>query len=47
MTAMKPTDQGCREIMRLEGTAKWLPGRAEGFEDLISALRQEREPTPQ
>jgi ABC-type phosphate/phosphonate transport system substrate-binding protein len=40
MTAMKPTDSGCSEIMRLEGTKKWLPGRGEGFVDLIAALRE-------
>ena len=40
MTAMKPTDSGCTEIMRLEGTKKWLPGSPDGFEDLISALNK-------
>jgi ABC-type phosphate/phosphonate transport system substrate-binding protein len=40
MTAMKPSDSGCADIMRLEGTKKWLPGRAEGFEDLIDAIQK-------
>lgn len=40
MTAMKPGDPDCSEIMRLEGTKKWLPGRPDGFEDLVAALRQ-------
>jgi phosphonate transport system substrate-binding protein len=39
MTAMKPSDSGCADIMRLEGTKKWLPGSAEGFKDLIGALQ--------
>jgi phosphonate transport system substrate-binding protein len=42
MTAMKPSDSGCADIMRLEGTKKWLPGRAEGFEDLIEALQKKQ-----
>ncbi|MFN0056178.1 MAG: phosphate/phosphite/phosphonate ABC transporter substrate-binding protein [Planctomycetales bacterium] len=41
MTAMKPTDPGCADIMRLEGTKKWLPGRMEGFEELIEAVRRQ------
>lgn len=40
MTAMQPTDPGCSDIMRLEGTKKWLPGSPEGFADLVEALRQ-------
>jgi ABC-type phosphate/phosphonate transport system substrate-binding protein len=40
MTAMTPGDPGCGDIMRLEGTKKWLPGRSQGFEDLVNALRQ-------
>jgi ABC-type phosphate/phosphonate transport system substrate-binding protein len=40
MTAMKPTDSGCADIMRLEGTQKWLPGSPGGFADLVDALRQ-------
>jgi ABC-type phosphate/phosphonate transport system substrate-binding protein len=39
MTTMSPTDAGCADIMRLEGTKKWLPGSAEGFVDLVEALR--------
>ena len=37
----EPTDPGCADIMRLEGTKKWLPGRVEGFEDLIDAVQTE------
>jgi len=40
MTAMKPSDSCCADIMRLEGTKKWLPGHSEGFEDLIGALQR-------
>ena len=40
MTAMTATDPGCGDIMRLEGTKKWLPGTSEGFADLVEALRQ-------
>jgi ABC-type phosphate/phosphonate transport system substrate-binding protein len=40
MTAMKPTETDCADIMRLEGTKKWQPGFPEGFDDLIGALRQ-------
>lgn len=40
MTAMRPADPGCGDIMRLEGTKQWLPARTEGFDDLIAALRQ-------
>jgi ABC-type phosphate/phosphonate transport system substrate-binding protein len=40
MTMMDPSDPGCADIMRLEGTAKWLPGSAGGFEDLVDALRK-------
>ncbi len=38
MTAMTPDDAGCGEIMRLEGTKKWLPGSPAGFADLVQAL---------
>jgi ABC-type phosphate/phosphonate transport system substrate-binding protein len=40
MTAMKPADSACREIMRLEGTQKWVAGSPAGFADLIEALCQ-------
>ncbi|HEY2250639.1 MAG TPA: PhnD/SsuA/transferrin family substrate-binding protein [Planctomycetaceae bacterium] len=38
MTAMTGSEPGCGEIMRLEGTKKWLPGRPEGFADLVEAI---------
>ena len=40
MTSMTANEPGCSEIMRLEGTQKWLPGRAAGFADLVEAVRQ-------
>ena len=39
MTTMDPNDPNTAEIMRLEGTKKWLPGKQEGFEDLFEALQ--------
>lgn len=39
MTAMKPSDASCAEVLRLEGAAAWLPGSPEGFETLIEALK--------
>jgi hypothetical protein len=38
MTAMNPNDPTADEVMRLEGTKKWLPGSPDGFEDLVEAL---------
>lgn len=38
MTAMDPNDPMCGEVMRLEGTRKWLPGSPDGFASLIEAL---------
>jgi phosphonate transport system substrate-binding protein len=42
MTAMDPQEQETAEVMRLEGTRKWLPGSPTGFEDLVEALRSEK-----
>jgi phosphonate transport system substrate-binding protein len=42
MTAMDPNDPSCANIMRLEGTKKWLPGQPEGFDALVEALRTEQ-----
>jgi ABC-type phosphate/phosphonate transport system substrate-binding protein len=39
MLDMKPDDEATRDVMRLEGTKKWLPGSAAGFQDLVEALR--------
>jgi len=39
MTAMTGSETGCGEIMRLEGTKKWLPGSPAGFTDLVEAVR--------
>jgi ABC-type phosphate/phosphonate transport system substrate-binding protein len=39
MTAMDPSDAATRDVMRLEGTRKWLPGSPDGFEPLVEALR--------
>jgi ABC-type phosphate/phosphonate transport system substrate-binding protein len=38
MTAMDPDDPAVDDVMRLEGTKKWLPGSPDGFEDLVEAL---------
>jgi ABC-type phosphate/phosphonate transport system substrate-binding protein len=38
MTAMDPEDAATAEVMRLEGTRKWLPGSQDGFKSLIEAL---------
>jgi phosphonate transport system substrate-binding protein len=39
MIRMEPNDAGCADIMRLEGTKKWLPGSPDGFRDLVEAVR--------
>jgi ABC-type phosphate/phosphonate transport system substrate-binding protein len=41
MQDMRPDDRDTRDVMRLEGTKKWLPGSADGFQDLVEALRRE------
>lgn len=39
MQAMDPSEDATKDVMRLEGTKKWLQGSAEGFKDLVEALR--------
>lgn len=39
MQDMRPDQEETREVMQLEGTRKWLPGSADGFQDLVDALR--------
>lgn len=43
MTAMDPADPLTADVMRLEGTKKWLAGSPEGFRDLLKALDEEAE----
>jgi ABC-type phosphate/phosphonate transport system substrate-binding protein len=38
MLAMNPDDEATRDVMRLEGTKRWLPGSPAGFKDLVEAL---------
>jgi len=38
MEQMDASESSTSEVMRLEGTKKWLPGSAEGFKDLVEAL---------
>lgn len=42
MTTLDPQDPLVAELNRLEGTSKWLPGDAKGFEALIEALQQQK-----
>jgi ABC-type phosphate/phosphonate transport system substrate-binding protein len=42
MAAMDPEDPATRDVMRLEGTRKWLPGSPEGFKSLVEALLEDR-----
>ena len=39
MQQMDPGEDETQDVMRLEGTKKWLPGSDEGFKDLVEALR--------
>jgi phosphonate transport system substrate-binding protein len=39
MQDMDPQAKETIDVMRLEGTKKWLAGSADGFEDLVEALR--------
>lgn len=39
MQEMDPKDRETADVMRLEGTRKWLSGSSEGFEDLVEAIR--------
>ena len=41
MQQMDADQSETKDVMRLEGTKKWLPGSADGFQDLIDALRQD------
>jgi phosphonate transport system substrate-binding protein len=41
MQAMDPDEGATKDLMRLEGTKKWFPGSADGFKDLVEALRDE------
>ncbi len=41
MLAMDPNDPLTSEVMRLEGTRKWVAGSPEGFQELVKALREE------
>jgi ABC-type phosphate/phosphonate transport system substrate-binding protein len=38
MLAMDPDDPAAGDVMRLEGTKKWLPGSPDGFTDLVQAI---------
>jgi ABC-type phosphate/phosphonate transport system substrate-binding protein len=38
MQEMDPDERATADVMRLEGTKKWLPGSPDGFKDLIDAL---------
>jgi ABC-type phosphate/phosphonate transport system substrate-binding protein len=38
MTAMDPADPQTCDVMRLEGTKKWVAGSPDGFRDLLDAL---------
>lgn len=38
MQDMDPSDRATADVMRLEGTKKWLPGSPDGFQDLVEAL---------
>jgi ABC-type phosphate/phosphonate transport system substrate-binding protein len=41
MTSMDPNEPATSDVMRLEGTKKWLRGSPVGFENLVKALRSE------
>jgi ABC-type phosphate/phosphonate transport system substrate-binding protein len=38
MTAMDPADPETAEVMKLEGTRRWVAGSPDGFRDLLKAL---------
>jgi phosphonate transport system substrate-binding protein len=40
MLEMNPNECDTIDVMRLEGTKKWVVGTAEGFNDLVDALRK-------
>ena len=39
MLAMDPSDPLTADVMRLEGTRKWVAGSPDGFQELIKALQ--------
>jgi phosphonate transport system substrate-binding protein len=39
MQKMDPGERATADVMLLEGTKKWVPGSADGFKDLVEALR--------
>jgi len=41
MTAMDPADPLTADLMRLEGTRRWVKGSPDGFRDLLRALGEE------
>jgi ABC-type phosphate/phosphonate transport system substrate-binding protein len=41
MLAMDPSDPATADVMRLEGTRKWLPGSPDGFASLVQALQSQ------
>lgn len=41
MLAMDPKDAATADVMRLEGTSKWVAGSPDGFRELVSALEAE------
>ena len=43
MLAMDPNDPATAEIMRLEGTRKWVAGSPKGFQELLKTLQEEAE----
>ena len=43
MTAMDPADPRTADVMRLEGTRKWVAGSPDGFRDLLKALDEGRQ----
>jgi len=40
MLAMRPQDERCAEVLRLEGAQEWVAGSDEGFKELITALEK-------
>lgn len=46
MLAMTAEEPGCSDVLRLEGTKRWIPGTSEGFEDLLTALRDSADRLP-
>jgi ABC-type phosphate/phosphonate transport system substrate-binding protein len=40
MLDMDPNERDTMDVMRLEGTKQWVVGTAEGFNDLVDALRK-------